>query len=147
MWYRVGADLVVVVHLLFIGFVVGGAFLTWRWPWIIWVHVPAVVHSAIVVFASFTCPLTALEKNLRHQGGEVGYASGFIVHYLVPVISPTEFTFEIRNGLGGVLLLLVAIIGYLGSLRRHGWSAALRVPWSMGSPPAHKGSTADSGSS
>jgi len=26
MWYRAGADLVVVVHLLFIGFVVGGAF-------------------------------------------------------------------------------------------------------------------------
>jgi hypothetical protein len=28
MWYRVGADLVVIVHLLFIGFVVGGVFLT-----------------------------------------------------------------------------------------------------------------------
>jgi hypothetical protein len=26
------ADLVVVVHLLFIGFIVGGVFLTWRWP-------------------------------------------------------------------------------------------------------------------
>jgi Protein of Unknown function (DUF2784) len=32
MWYRAGADLVVVVHLLFIGFIVGGVFLTWRWP-------------------------------------------------------------------------------------------------------------------
>jgi len=30
MWYQAGADLVVVVHLLFIGFVVGGAFLAWR---------------------------------------------------------------------------------------------------------------------
>jgi hypothetical protein len=29
MWYRVGADLVVVLHLLFIGFIVGGVFLTW----------------------------------------------------------------------------------------------------------------------
>ena len=32
MWYRAGADLVVVVHLLVIGFIVGGVFLTWRWP-------------------------------------------------------------------------------------------------------------------
>jgi len=28
MWYRAGADLVVVVHLLVIGFIVGGVFLT-----------------------------------------------------------------------------------------------------------------------
>jgi hypothetical protein len=44
MWHRTGADLVV-VHLLFIGFIVGGAFLTWRWPLIIWAHIRA-VHTA-----------------------------------------------------------------------------------------------------
>jgi hypothetical protein len=31
MWYQAGADVVVVIHLLFIGFVVGGVFLAWRW--------------------------------------------------------------------------------------------------------------------
>ena len=40
MWYRAGADLVVVVHLLFIGFIVGGVFLTLRWLLIIWTHIP-----------------------------------------------------------------------------------------------------------
>ena len=30
MWYRAAADLVMVVHLLFIGFVVGGVFFAWR---------------------------------------------------------------------------------------------------------------------
>jgi hypothetical protein len=138
MWYRIGADIVVVVHLLFLGFVVGGAFLTWRWPRIIWVHMPVIVYSAIVVIASFTCPLTVLEKYLRQHGGEDSYTSGFIVHYLVPVINPTGLTLEIRDGLGGALLLLIAIIGYLGSVRRHGWAVALRVPWLMGSRPAHR---------
>jgi Protein of Unknown function (DUF2784) len=138
MWYRIGADIVVVVHLFFLGFVVGGAFLTWRWPWTIWVHIPTVVYTAIVVLASFTCPLTALEKDLRHQGGEVGYTSGFIAHYLVPMIYPAGLTQELQDALGGVLLLLAAIIGYLGSVRRHGWAVALRVPWLMGSRPAHK---------
>jgi hypothetical protein len=38
MWYRIAADLVVAVHLLFICFVVGGVFLAWRWPKIIWVQ-------------------------------------------------------------------------------------------------------------
>jgi Protein of Unknown function (DUF2784) len=138
MWYRIGADLVVVVHLLFLGFVVGGAFLTWRWPRLIWVHIPVVVYSAIVVIATATCPLTVLEKYLRHLGGEPGYTSGFIVHYLVPVIFPTGVTPEIRDGLGGALLLLVAIVGYLGSVRRHGWAVAFGVPWLMASRPAHK---------
>jgi Protein of Unknown function (DUF2784) len=138
MWYRIGADIVVVVHLLFLGFVVGGAFLTWRWPWIIWVHVPAVLHSAIVVFASFTCPLTALEKDLRYRGGESGYTSGFIAHYLVPVTFPPGLAHGIQDGLGGVFLLMVVITGYLGSVRRHGWAVALRVPRLMGRRPAHK---------
>jgi Protein of Unknown function (DUF2784) len=138
MWYRIGADIVVVVHMLFIGFIVGGAFLTWRWPWIIWVHIPVVVYSAIVEFASFTCPLTALEKDLRHWGGEAGYTSGFIVHYLVPASYPPGLSYEIQNGLGGLLLLLVAIIGYLGSVRRHGWAVAMRVPRLIGSRPADR---------
>ena len=40
------ADAVVVVHLLFIGLVVFGSFLTWRWPKVAWVHVPVAVYGA-----------------------------------------------------------------------------------------------------
>jgi hypothetical protein len=70
MWYRVGADLVVVIHLLFIGFVVGGAFLTWRWPWIACAHIPAVIYGALVEFAGFTCPLTVFgERPAVERGG------------------------------------------------------------------------------
>src|SRR5687767_9857630 len=106
MWYRAGADLVVVVHLLFIGFIVGGAFLTWRWPMIIWAHIPAVVYGALVEFA--------------------GYRGGFISHYLVKVIYPPGLTHGMQIGLG-LLLLLVAIIGYWGFLRRHAASAQKEV--------------------
>ena len=80
MWYRAGADLVVVVHLLVIGFIVGGVFLTWRWPLVIWVHIPAVTYGALVEFAGFTCPLTLLENDLHQRAGEAGYRGGFIAH-------------------------------------------------------------------
>ena len=45
MWYRIAADLVLVVHLLFIVFVIAGAFLAWRWPRLIWVAVPAMTKT------------------------------------------------------------------------------------------------------
>jgi hypothetical protein len=134
MWYLAGADLVVVVHLLFIGFIVGGVFLTWRWPLIIWAHIPVVIYGALVEFAGFTCPLTLLENDLHHRAGEAGYRGGFVAHYLVQVIYPPGLTHGMQIGLG-VLLLLVAIIGYWSFLRRHGRYGAWRAPWPMRARP------------
>jgi hypothetical protein len=120
MWYAVSADLVVIVHLLFIGFVVGGAFLAWRWPWIILAHIPTVAYGALVEFLGFTCPLTLLENDLRQRAGEAGYGGGFIAHYLIKVIYPPGLTHGMQIGLG-FLVLLVAVLGYAGFIRRHGW--------------------------
>jgi hypothetical protein len=131
MWYRVAADLVVVVHLLFIGFVVGGVFLAWRWPRIVWAHIPAVLYAALVEFVGFSCPLTPLENDLRRHAGQAGYRGGFIAHYLVRVIYPAGLTRGMQAGLG-VLVLLVAAGGYWGFLRRHGRGQAWRGHWPAG---------------
>jgi hypothetical protein len=56
---------------------------------------------------------------LRQRAGAVGYRDGFIAHYLVRVIYPPGLTHGMQFGLG-VLLLLVAVIGYWGFLRRRG---------------------------
>jgi hypothetical protein len=150
MWYRAGADLVVVVHLLFISFIVCGVFLTWRWPLIIWAHIPAVIYGALVEFAGFTCPLTLLENDLRQRAGVAGYRDGFIAHYLVKVIYPPGLTHGMQFGLG-VLLLLVAVIGYWGFLRRRGRSGAESLgqwlaagTWGRAPPPAGGAAVASS---
>ena len=119
MWYRVAADLVLVVHLLFIGFVVGGAFLAWRWPRLIWAHLPAMVYGALIEFVGFTCPLTPLQNYLLRRAGESGYQHGFISHYLIQVIYPAGLTRAIQIGLG-LFVVLVAAAGYAGYLRRRG---------------------------
>jgi hypothetical protein len=126
MWYRIAADLVLVAHLLFIGFVVGGAFLAWRWPRIIWVQLPAMVYGAVVEFVGFTCPLTVLQNYLLRHGGESEYRGGFISHYLIQVIYPPGMTREIQIGLG-LLVVLIAAVGYGGYLRRHGGDLGRRV--------------------
>ena len=109
---------------------------TWRWPLIIWAHIPAVIYGALVEFAGFACPLTLLENDLRQRAGEAGYREGFIAHYLVKVIYPPGLTHGMQIGLG-VLLLLVAIIGYCGfrvDVGR-GW----REPWQLRARSEHTG--------
>ena len=81
-------------------------------------YIRAVVCGALVEFAGFTCPLTLLENDLRRRAGEAGYRGGFIDHYLARVIYPPGLTRGMQIGLG-LLVLLVAIIGYLGFARRH----------------------------
>ena len=118
MWYLIAADLVLVVHLLFIGFVVGGAFLAWRWPRLIWVQLPAMIYGALVEFVGFACPLTALQNYLLRRGGQAGYRGGFISHYLIQAIYPPGLTRGIQIGLG-LFVVLIAVAGYGGYLRRH----------------------------
>lgn len=117
MWYQIAADLVFVVHLLFIGFVVGGAFLAWRWPRLIWVQVPVMVYGALVEFIGFSCPLTPLQNYLLRKAGKNGYRGGFISHYLIQAIYPPGLTRGIQIGLG-LFVVLIAVIGYGGFIRR-----------------------------
>ena len=48
MIYRLLADVTVVVHFLFVLFVIGGAILVWRYPRLVWVHLPAALWGAFL---------------------------------------------------------------------------------------------------
>jgi hypothetical protein len=100
------ADLVVLLHLAFVGFVVVGGLLVWRRPALAWLHVPAVLWAAWVELSGELCPLTPLENALRAAAGEHGYRGGFVDHYLVPLLYPRGLTREAQTALGlGVLAL------------------------------------------
>ncbi|MDX1576890.1 MAG: DUF2784 domain-containing protein [Gemmatimonadota bacterium] len=119
MIYRILADVVLVVHALFIVFVVLGGFLAVRWPKVAWVHVPCALWGALIEFAGWICPLTPWENALRRAGGEAGYAGGFIERYLAPLIYPGELTREIQVALGiGVIVLNAIAYGWLLARRR-----------------------------
>lgn len=102
------ADLVLLVHLLFIVFAVGGGALALRWRWMPWLHLPALAWGVTVEFTGWICPLTPLENALRRAGGAAGYAESFIERYLLPLIYPGELTRELQFVLGGALLLINA---------------------------------------
>jgi hypothetical protein len=110
MIYRFLADSVLVVHFLFIGFVILGAVAALRFPWIALVHIPAACWGAYIELSGGLCPLTVIEVGLRRMAGEAGYSGSFVEHYLLPVIYPAGLTRDIQLWLGGfVILINVAI--------------------------------------
>ncbi len=82
------ADLLVLMHLLFILFVIGGGFLVIRWGWLKLLHIPAFFWGILISFFGWPCPLTALENEYRIRAGAAGYEGGFIEHYVLGVIYP-----------------------------------------------------------
>ncbi|VXC24709.1 conserved membrane hypothetical protein [Pseudomonas sp. 8BK] len=109
-WLAVAADAVVVVHLLFILFVVLGGLLVWRWREVVWLHVPAALWGVLVELMRWPCPLTPLEHSLRAAAGQAGYSGGFVEHYLLPIIYPAGLTPQIQIGLGLFVLLFNGLI-------------------------------------
>lgn len=87
-FYGVAADLVMLVHGAFVLFVVFGVALVWQWPWLAWLHLPALVWGVTVVLMGWICPLTPLENHLRDLAGQQAYQGGFINHYLTPLLYP-----------------------------------------------------------
>jgi hypothetical protein len=126
------ADLLVVVHFLFIVFVVLGGLLGLVRPWLLLLHLPAAAWGAAVVFSGMYCPLTPLEQRLRAAGGRESYETGFIEHYLVPVIYPAGLTREVQWLLGVAVVAINAVIyGYLFARNRR---LAGRAPQSVTEP-------------
>ncbi len=100
------ADAVLVLHGLFIVFVLMGAAGVARWPRLAWVHLAAVAWAVYVAAAGRICPLTSVENALRRAAGEAGYDGGFIEHYLLAAIYPDGLTRGVQIGLGVFVLAL-----------------------------------------
>lgn len=120
MTYRILADLVLLVHGLFVAFVVlGGLLALWK-PRIAYWHLPALAWGALVIGMGWICPLTPLEVWLRERAGQDGYAGGFIEHYVVGIIYPEGITRTTQMVLAAVLIVGNIVVYTLWARRRAG---------------------------
>ena len=117
MIYSFLADVVVVLHFLFVLFaLLGGLTLLWR-RWMIFVHLPVVAWASLIELIGWTCPLTPLEQSLRAASGSGTYQVGFIEHYLIPILYPPGLTPTVEIVLG-LVVLVINVIVYAGVIRR-----------------------------
>ncbi len=116
-FYGLLADVVMVIHLLFIIYVIAGALLVLWKRWTIVLHIPAAVWGILIGFAGWICPLTPLENHFRRLARQDGFSGGFIEHYLVPIIYPAGLTPQWQWILGG-LALTVNVVLYLFVYRK-----------------------------
>jgi hypothetical protein len=121
MAYNLFADLVVIVHFLFVLFSLLGALLVIRWPKIMWLHLPVALWAAGVEFSGKICPLTPLENWLRVRGGGAGYAGDFIGQYLLWLLYPAGLTRRVQIILGAIVVgINIGIYGYVIFARKSG---------------------------
>jgi hypothetical protein len=92
-FYRLLADVILVVHFAFVAFVVlgllavwAGRFLGWSWVrnfWFRLAHVLAIGIVAAEALGGVICPLTTWEARLRELAGATGgYQGSFIQHWV-----------------------------------------------------------------
>jgi hypothetical protein len=96
------ADLVLVLHFLFIAFVVGGFALilagaALRWQWIRnfgfrSAHLVAIGFVAAEAIAGVMCPLTVWEDALRGRGGDLGFIARWVHGVMFYDFPPWVFT-------------------------------------------------------
>lgn len=90
--YLVAADVLLIVHALFVAFVVVGLALVltgkamqWEWvrnPWFRILHLAAIGVVVLQSWLGMICPLTSWEMVLREQAGAQVYSGTFVSHWV-----------------------------------------------------------------
>ena len=109
--YELFANLTLIIHLIFILFVIFGGLLFFIFSKIIYIHLPAVLWGIYIELNNSVCPLTYLENWFLYKGELTTYSNNFINNYLIPIIYPEGLTNEIQIYLG-ISLIVINILIY-----------------------------------
>ena len=119
--YAIAADIVIVLHFLWIAFVIlGFPVLLWvnnaRWRLI---HLAAVIWMVLMQLTRSICPLTYLEAWLKSEGrGAEVYSGKFIIETIERLIYVDTVTLEKITWATGIYLLLIALSFWFRPLPR-----------------------------
>ena len=94
--YLILADAILIIHFLFVIFVVLGLVFIYvgkyqNWSWIRnarfrWLHLLSVGVVVIQPWLGILCPLTVWEMKIRERAGDAVYSGSFIAHWLESIL-------------------------------------------------------------
>lgn len=117
-FYLLTADLVLLVHVLFVMFVVFGLLLifigrvrSWSWvrnPWFRCAHLLGITVVVLQSWFGMICPLTIWEMDLRAKAGVAVYQGSFISHWLNELLyyDAPAWVFIVAYTVFGLLVVL-----------------------------------------
>jgi hypothetical protein len=115
--YLILADAVLIVHLLYIAWVIFGTLFTCKRPWLGAIHIATILWGIIAETTSAPCPLTVAENWCEARSGVAPYHGPFLLHYLDAILYPN---------VPAALLITVAVVIcafnlgiYVWRLRKH----------------------------
>ena len=112
--YELLANLTLIVHLIFILFVIFGGLLFFIFSKVVYIHLPALLWGIYIELTNSVCPLTYLENWFLNKAGLATYSNGFINNYLYPLIYPEGLTNNIQIYLGITLIVInILIYGFI----------------------------------
>jgi len=119
-FYSALAVSVLLLHALYILWVVFGALLTRSRPILLWLHVASLVWGILTELLPWPCPLTLLENWLEGSAGVEPDKAGFLLHYLDKLVYPDISSNVLTTAAVIICALNLAFYG------RQVWIARLR---------------------
>ena len=108
--YEYLANITLLIHLIFILFVIFGGFFFFLFSKIIYFHIPALIWGIYIEFTSSICPLTYLENWFLHKSELTTYSNSFINNYILTVVYPKHLTVDTQLYLGIALVIINTFI-------------------------------------
>ena len=108
--HELAAGIILIIHFLFILFVLFGALFFFVAKKMVFIHIPAIIWGSYIELTHSICPLTYLENWFLHKANLTTYSEGFIQNYLVPIVYPMNLTKDLQIFLGMSLIVINIVI-------------------------------------
>ena len=111
MFFKFLSELTLLIHFIFILFVVFGSFTILINKKFLFLHFPALFWGIYIEFSQKICPLTYLENWLLNKSNLNTYDESFIEKYIHKIVYPTNLNTELQIILG-IILIIMNLIFY-----------------------------------
>jgi hypothetical protein len=116
-------QLTVIIHILFILFVVVGGFFIHKKRWIRVVHLGSLIWAVYAELSpGVICPLTTGENYFGYHAGLSTYKEDFITRYLIPIIYQESLTSNLQIIVVGIVIC-INVIAYKRRWKQKYWNS------------------------